>query len=185
MSKATEKTKIFYAGDDEATHFVRKTKAPRPTRLRKSITPGTILIVLAGRFKGRRVVFIKQLPSGLLLVTGPYKINGVPLRRINQAYVIPTSTSVSLAGVDAAKVDDSFFARPKTAHPKRTDDSKFFQGEAQLSEEDKANIKQKRATQSTFDTALIANVKKVENLSSYLSKRFSLRGGQLPHLLRF
>ena len=44
---------------------------------------------------------------------GPYAINGVPLRRVNQRYVIATTTQVPLTGVDVSKVDDTVFKREK------------------------------------------------------------------------
>lgn len=99
----TSKAPRYYPADD-IRQPKKSRKSPKPTKLRPSIVPGVVLIVLAGRFRGKRVVFLKQLESGLLLVTGPYKINGVPLRRVNQAYVIATSTKVDLEGFEVGVV---------------------------------------------------------------------------------
>merc|ERR1712151_1391567 len=94
--------------------------------LRSNIVPGTIVILLAGRFRGRRVVFLKQLESGLLLVTGPYAINGVPVRRVNQRFCIATSAKVDLKGADFSKVTDEYFTRDK-----KTKSKGMFSGEAE------------------------------------------------------
>ncbi len=50
-----------------------------------------------------------------LICLGPFGVNGVPLRRVNQAYVIATSQKIDVAGVNAAKFDDKYFAKPKAA----------------------------------------------------------------------
>ena len=66
---AAKRAPGFYPADDVRGKF-RNNKKAKPTKLRASLTPGTVVIILAGRFRGKRAVFIKQLPSGMLLVNG-------------------------------------------------------------------------------------------------------------------
>ncbi|KAJ2451128.1 60S ribosomal protein L6 [Coemansia sp. RSA 2336] len=152
-------------------------KAQRAPKLRASITPGTVLILLAGRFRGRRVVFLKQLASGMLLVTGPYKFNGVPLRRVNQAYVIATSTKVDVPSVD---ITDEYFKREAQPKLKGTE-AEFFGEQAQKPE----RPAHKLAEQKKVDQSIVAAVAQVPFLASYLASSFSLSKGEAPHKLKF
>jgi large subunit ribosomal protein L6e len=173
----------FYPADDEK-HPIRRHRTNKPTKLRKSITPGTIVIILAGRFRGKRVIVLKQLqPSGLLLVTGPYKINGVPLRRVNQAYVIATSTRLDVSKVDVKNVTDAFFAKERKT---KKDGAKKSADEFFAKDEKKKVVTSARKTaQKSVDAALAPLIKSVPNLNHYLNAKFSLTKGQYPHQLKF
>merc|ERR1712072_211193 len=124
--------RVYYPADDCVKNFVRKCKSPAPAKGRKCIVPGSVVILLSGRFRGKRVVCLKKLDSGLLLVTGPYKLNGVPLKRVNAAYCIPTSSKLNVSGVDVSKVDDKYFAKTKVKSSKK-DENEFFNAEVQMS----------------------------------------------------
>ncbi|KAL5976017.1 60S ribosomal protein L6, partial [Asimina triloba] len=189
--KPAEKPPKFYPADDVKKPIANHRK-PKLTKLRASITPGTVLILLAGRFMGKRVVFLKQLPSGLLLVTGgsvylaaskegPFKVNGVPLRRVNQAYVIATSTKIDISGVDVGKFDDKYFAKESKKKRKKTE-GEFFEAE----KEGKRLLPQeKKDDQKVVDAHLIKSIEAVPDLKAYLAARFSLRGcAQRPNWSR-
>ncbi|KAF7332090.1 60S ribosomal protein L6 [Mycena kentingensis (nom. inval.)] len=176
----TSKASRFYPADD-VRQPKKSRKSPKPTALRSSITPGTVLILLAGRFRGKRVVFLKQLASGLLLVTGPFKINGVPLRRVNQAYVIATSTKIDLEGFTVdEKLNDAYFAKSATKGAGSAE-AEFFEGGKPKAKE--AFPESKAADQKAVDKAIIASAKKTENLVKYLGASFGLSKGQFPHEL--
>ncbi|PRW57743.1 60S ribosomal L6 [Chlorella sorokiniana] len=176
-AEASKKPAKFYPAEDAPQPLARRV-IRRAAKLRPSITPGTVLILLAGRFKGKRVVFLGQLPSGLLLVTGPFKLNGVPVRRVNQAYVIATSTKVDVSGVDTSKFDDAYFKSAEKKQKKQTEEGFFAEKteKAPLPAEYVAN-------QKAVDAALMGKLS--DELKGYLSTRFTLRSGDRPHLMKF
>jgi len=179
---ALKKAPRWYPTED-VSKPLKSHKTIRPTRLRASITPGTVLILLAGRFRGKRVVFLKQLKSGLLLVTGPFKINGVPLRRVNQAYVIATSTKVDIKGVKLnTGLTDAWFKREKNNKGKSEKTAAELFGEGKV----KNKLPEtKVAVQKVMDKQLLKVLEKEPFLKSYLGASFSLSKGQFPHALTF
>jgi len=177
---STGKSPRYYPADDTPRpKHSRKSKKNAP-RVRSSISPGTVCILLAGRFRGKRVVCLKALPSGLLLVSGPYKINGVPLRRVNQAYVIASSTKVDVSKVDVSTLDDSYFAR--VSADKSEGENDFFENDAA---KPAVVSDQRKADQKKVDTALMKVVESTPMLKAYLNAKFSLTKSDKPHKMVF
>ena len=162
--------KNWYPVTTVKQHFKRQCKKPHESKLRKDLQEGQIVILLSGRFRGKRVVFLKRLNSGLLLVTGPYKYNGVPLKRVNAAYVIPTQTKVDIKGVADTITDDLF----KRVTVKRENEKDFF--EEPKDKKDRISEERKNA-QTNVDTAVKKAVDAVPELKNYLKFRFALKNG--------
>merc|ERR1711943_94037 len=179
-AKEGKKATKYYPAEDQKVELGNHHNTTKLTKLRKNIVPGSVLILLAGHFKGQRVVFLKQLESGLLLVTGPYALNGVPLRRVPQSYVIGTSTTVDISSVKVpAEVNDTFFKKPKSA--KKKNDETFFNDK----ESDKTLDESRKKVQADVDDKLVAQVSKDALLKASLSPKFSLKNGDKPHEMNF
>lgn len=142
-------------------------------------------------------------------MTGPFKANGVPLRRVNARYVIATSQKVDLKGVDTKVVDkasqDGYFTKDKRDGKKEKGEEAFFkQGEkpevrrlvdlirmlpgeysADRFTQKKQIASERAEDQKAVDKALLTTIKKTPFLLSYLHSTFSLRNGDKPHEMVF
>ncbi|XP_058451630.1 large ribosomal subunit protein eL6 [Malaya genurostris] len=151
---------------------------------RKSLTKGKVLILLAGRHKGKRVVLLKVLKSGLLLVNGPFALNCCPLRRISQNYVIATKTRVNLKNFKVPKhINDTYFRRVVKKKNTRAERDIFAE-----KVEKYVPSEQRKTDQKTVDEALLKAIKahpEANVVKRYLKSMFSLRTNQFPHRMQF
>lgn len=157
---------------------------------KSGIEPGRVLILLAGRHKGKRVVVLKTLPSGLILVTGPHCINGVPLRRMHQMYTIVTSTKLDLSNVKLPEgLNDTYFSKQvkaakKAKNAKKGDSGDIFDSKVEAYKPDELRKKD----QIAVDKQIVALIRKNPDkniLLKYLGAYFQLRKGVYPHELKF
>ncbi|CDJ64283.1 60S ribosomal protein L6, putative [Eimeria necatrix] len=170
----------------------RRAQGRCSSKLRSSITPGTILILLSSGFRGKRVVFLQQQqPSGLLLVTGPFAANGVPLRRVNPRYVIATSSKIDVSKVDLSGVKEELFERSSSERQQqrqqrsRDDASLFVQQDAQQQQQQQQLPEERKLLQQQIDKPILAALQKDPLLKQYLKTRFTLRANMAPHNMKF
>jgi len=163
------------------------------TKLRKSLVPGTVCIIVAGRHQSKKVVFLKQLPrSGLCLVTGPYGLNKVPLRRCDQSYLIATSVKVPLPeGFKVpGHVDDFFFKKARGTKSSKTtkSDKDTLKKKSNTKKTTKKPDLVRKKAQRAIDKAVLSGMRKHAEggmLRKYMQRCFTLIGDRYAHNIKF
>lgn len=118
----------------------------------------------------------------------------MPLRRLNQAYVIATSTKVDVSGVSLAGDvgTDAFYTLGKSAKAARKSAwsaktaSDFFDEDGSAKIDAVEISAEKKAAQKAVDDQVLAAAElKDKVFRAYLSSRFTLTRGQKPHSMAF
>ena len=161
----------------------RRYSRPAPFRIRprSSFARPSVPALVRSRIARPALLSIPRLPSASAR-SGPYKINGVPLRRLNQAYVIATSASVDVSKVDVSKIDDSFFVKKGAKKSAKKDGEAFF---AKDSASKTPVDPVRKAETARVDSAIRAVVKATPDMKAYLNAKFTLTRGQKPHAMKF
>merc|ERR1712071_440706 len=133
-------------------------------------------------FSNHKRVVRPSLKAGTI----PFMVNGCPLRRVNQRFVVATSTSIDLSAVKIPeKIDDAYFRRA------RKEKKGAAKKEGDIFEAKKESYKasdEKKQDQADLDKQILAVIKKNKEgamLKQYLRHNFALSKGQYPHQMAF
>ncbi|VVC24427.1 60S ribosomal protein L6E,Ribosomal protein L2 domain 2,Translation protein SH3-like domain [Cinara cedri] len=184
----TVKRKAYYATmKTPKKHRSRGLFKNHKRNTRSSLTPGTVVILLTGIHKGKRAVLLKTLDTGLLLITGPFILNSIPLRRVHQGHVIATKTKLDISSVQIPEeVDDKYFKRILLKKkPKKGDSSKilFVQKNKTYRPTEKRKSDQKLVDKQILD--ILKKHPDRKTFLMYLASTFGLKSNQYPHRMQF
>lgn len=153
---------------------------------------GRVVILLTGPYRGRHAVVLKELESGLLLITGPHVISGLPLRRVHRRFVIATSTQLDLSKVKLPEqINDKYFAKPVvTAATRKAQKAEADQSQSIFTPRKQEYVlsEERKKDQITVDKQVLTAIKahpESSLMAKYLASHFYLKNRQYPHKMNF
>jgi len=121
-----------------------------------NLKSGSVLILLSKKLLGKKVVLLNTTESGLYVITGPFSINGVPLRRVNYKYTIFSGASLDLEKLNTSVLNDDYFETLRKSKNKKSQSKNFN------------SVLSHRIRQNFIDKYLTDSLKKNFFLKAYL-----------------
>ena len=118
------------------------------------------------------------------MISGPMKLNGCPMRRINQIYLLATENSIDVSAVKVPEtINDDYFRHARAEKVKKGDGDIFT-----TKKEEYKPSEQRKTDQADMDKQVLEAIKKhpeAASLKSYFKATFMLSKGQYPHKMAF
>jgi ribosomal protein L14E/L6E/L27E len=120
---------------------------------------GSIIILLGSKLKGKKSILLKKTREGLFVISGPFCINGISLRRIHPRFVLPTEIKIELNNFNLHFLNDDYFKFLKKTNKEISDFERL------------KLISLHRVRQAVLDKKLKKEIEKNFFLKNYLKTR--------------
>ncbi|KAF7703781.1 60S ribosomal protein L6 [Cucumispora dikerogammari] len=163
MSTKETKSKITFVApqsgyfpDEKIPQYIKKlqSKQVQIQRVpRTDLEYGNIVVILEGEFVSKRAIFLGSNKFEAVVI-GPRCLNGVPLMKIDEKYLLKTSTVLKLNKMEIKETT--------------------FISEKDFSE--RINFQEPSELEVKLEEEILNEIKKIEFMKAYLSTDFDLKG---------
>ena len=73
------------------------------------IKKGSIVILLSSNLQGKKAIILNTTKLELFVISGMYRLNGIPIRRVNPRYILPTDIQIDIDDINTTIFNDEYF----------------------------------------------------------------------------
>nr|UXY86672.1 60S ribosomal protein L6B [Cryptomonas paramecium] len=106
---------IMKLGKKNCKFLIDKTKLSNFNRIKKNKIyetkdlSGSVAIISFGKLRGKKAIILRTTKCRMFVISGPFSLNGISIRRIKYNHLIPTQNRLNISSVDTKIFDDEYF----------------------------------------------------------------------------